>query len=172
MLLNLNPLETYTTEYLDELKDAIKKGSWDALDSMRVGKDIDGNDVFFKEDLWAIADNIDEGTINLVFTQHSKKLERNITNQIKCIALVAVYYSQDKRMIKSIAEQVSLLKCLAELMLEIEINDFSLFDTVLYKSLGRLPSKRDIYGRHFLTALNFINKNHHLLPFNLKTNEK
>tara|TARA_R110001583_G_scaffold192800_1_gene359801 strand:- start:1850 stop:3958 length:2109 start_codon:yes stop_codon:yes gene_type:complete len=172
MLANLNPLVNHTIKYFDELKDAIKKGCWNTLESMIVGKDVDGNDVFFKQNVWAIIGNSNEDKLNLVFTQHNKKIERNISNQIKCIALVSIYYSQDMHSLKTISERISLLKCIAELMLEVKVNDFSLFDIALYQKLGRLQSKRDIYERHFLSALNFINKNHYLLSFNLKNSHK
>lgn len=121
--------------YLDEiLFPAIKRGDLTELETLVVLRGSNGEDVYFKDDVWAIhLAGASEGELNIYFTHTTtphcnlqglgRKLERNICKELKCLTVCMMYKGRE-RGITTMLKCIGFLKSLAFIMLDKGFNSF------------------------------------------------
>jgi hypothetical protein len=134
--------------YLDDvLLPAVKQGDWDALENIVVMSGRNGKCIYFHEDKWDFTATMSKSDAkelptSIYFTKtesskdnskgKGKELERNLCNQIKCVALCMLYggnvFTGD-----TLARTMHGLVKMAKIMLHNGYNDFGILTTELIK---------------------------------------
>ena len=142
--------------YLEEkLLPSVKEGDWDALERMVVVRNKNGKDILFSDDVWDlnILEGVKEnGSKKLYFTVTEnrtdnalgmgRKLERNICNQIKSVALILLYRGKEYGY-STVRQTVKRLIKFAEIMLENGLNDFGDLDR---ETIDMMVEKYDFFS--------------------------
>lgn len=172
--------------YQDILLPLIKAGDWDTLEKLPVLCADDGSPlIMFKDNYWGFSEKRDDlfgknGNIHFTFetakgqnkTRKGKILERNICNEIKCFALIELFFSQRKIAVRSLRTPVSKLVYCANFMLSQGVNTFDgfSFEQLLeYVDNGLDVSEK---GKKTLNALNRLAELEEFLPFEINLYEK
>lgn len=152
--------------YRDKLLPLMKECKWDEVGSLPALFSANGNSVSFDEDKWP-GDVISKDEIeSLTFTVDDRKLERNITNEIKSFSLARIYTGKSLIGFGSIRGDVNVLKKLATVMLERGLNSFSMLNNRVLKELANDNYELFSDGR-ILSVLNVIIKHYDRLPFSV-----
>ncbi|NRA78393.1 MULTISPECIES: hypothetical protein [unclassified Pseudoalteromonas] len=152
--------------YRDKLLPLMKECKWKEVGALPALFSANGNSVSFDEDKWA-GDVISKHEIeSLTFTVDDRKLERNITNEIKSFSLARIYTGKSLISFGSIRGDVNVLKKLATVMLERGLDSFSMLNNRVLKELANDNYELFSDGR-ILSVLNIIIKHYDHLPFSV-----
>jgi integrase len=172
--------------YQDVLLPLVKAGNWNELEKLPVLCAADGSPlIMFKDNCWDFSDKQEDlfgknGNIHFTFetargqnkTRNGKILEKNIANEIKCFALLELFFSHKKIAIRSLISPVSKLVYCANFMLSQGVNTFDgiNFEQLLeYVHNGLDVSER---GAKTITTLNRLAELEEFLPFKTNLSEK
>ena len=152
--------------YREKLLPLMKSGQWDAIEELPALVALDGSSVCFREDKWSgklvNKDEVD----NLLFTAYGKKLERNLTNELKSFSLARIYTGTSLVSFGSIRGDLNILKQLSIKMLDQGINSFSILTDEMLRKLANEDADLFSDGRA-VSVLNTIIDNYENLPFDV-----
>ncbi|MEK2012408.1 tyrosine-type recombinase/integrase [Vibrio parahaemolyticus] len=169
--------------YEDVLKPAIQRGDWDELESIPLFFDENNKPVInFKDDAWALKDIFGKELFdsNIYFTIEEnkndnllglgKKLERTLCNQIKCIALVELFFFHKPTSARLIADAIRRLCYLAVVMLDNNSNDLGDISMSLLRELVSVGVK--IRTGQEISTLNKVVSYGEFLPFKMQVDSQ
>lgn len=141
-------------------------GDWRSVEDLVALKIPDGRVITFGDDIWDVSWFTKPAKTNLYFTLDGKKLERNITNELKSVVLALSYTGSSEYDIFYIAKILINLKKIAEKMLSIGLNSFSQLTMDNLRELAqRYP---EIFSdSKIVSALNVLLNYYDALPFEL-----
>lgn len=163
-------------DYLEDvLKLALLRGDWDELEKMVIYHD-DKLTILFGDDKWAFknTDSKAKAVANLLFSIQNDLPtnvlrfggdERNIRNQIKCLALVYIYFITDKVTLGSTNNITSKLRNNAKYMLAMGVNSFeAVTEEILF---DWMDNGLDLSAKNAFKGLNALCSAKGVLPFNV-----
>ena len=121
---------SYTNYLKDVLEPAIARGDWDELEQMPIGFDDSGDPLgYIKDDVWELTDyfypNQSTATLNILFINDGKVLERNIKNELKTLILKMLWLSHRNYSLDCCCATARVLKNFAVALLNDGVNSFS-----------------------------------------------
>ncbi|MGL1103981.1 integrase [Vibrio parahaemolyticus] len=162
------------SDYLEDiLRPALLRGDWEELDSMIIYED-SRTKILFGYDRWSFKDSEIEGpNFNFNLEQNHNKPtnvtsfldNRTIVNQIKCLVIARMYFTQEHVKLKSIRNLVwPLIKHAKSL----QWNNIHSFEEITKETLINLIDYGfDLSGKLDLSALNSLFYAQELLPFDI-----
>lgn len=159
----LHSVENY---YRGILLPLMLDGDWRRVENLTALKIPDGRIITFREDIWDISWFTQPENIKLLFTLDGKKLERNITNELKAVVLALCYTGSSEYDFVYLSQVLNRLKNIAEKMLSIGLNSFSQLTMDNLRALAqRYPEL--LSNPNNVGALNILLHNYDGLPFKL-----
>ncbi|MFT5297240.1 MAG: hypothetical protein ACI9YH_003271 [Colwellia sp.] len=150
--------------YRDDLLPLMKAGNWDAVKSSVAFK-LSDKETLFSEDTWVIP-NIKDIDSKLHFLLAGKRVESNITNQIKAFSLACILTGGEELSGESIRGAVSPLMKVAKALIEDGYNSFEAIDDEY--ALGLPESNPELFEtKVVMSALNRMIDYYEELPFQI-----
>ena len=173
---NVGPYSNYLN---DVLKPAIAHGNWDDFENLDIGFTVTGeslgkvgdNDAWKKLQLFFEPNPTLTLTIN--FTQYGNVIERNLTNQLKSLALKMIWLSPNNYSFNSIYTTVNTLKKVIPPLLNKGCNSFEYIDfNFLELCVFTNSTDIDFERNNIYEGLNKLVTEARGLPFNVDLKKK
>lgn len=155
------------------LKPALLRGNWDELEDMVVYKD-NKRTILFGDDKWAFQDTEikGKGVKNILFSIHGSMPtnvlrmvgdERNLRNQIKCMALARIYFVTQNSSLGAIKNAVCSLRNNASYMIARGVNSFEALTAEVLRTW--IDDGLDLSPSRAFLGLNALHNVKGVLPF-------
>lgn len=141
-------------------------GDWRSVEDLIALKIPDGRNITFREDIWDVSWFTQPAKRNIYFTLGGKKLERNITNELKAVFLALCYTGSSEYDVEYLGKALNRLKKIADKMLSIGLNSFSQLTMDNLRSLAQRYPELFSNSKN-ISALNTLLNNYDALPFKL-----
>ncbi|MBB1382654.1 hypothetical protein H5071_12020, partial [Shewanella sp. SR41-2] len=165
-LFKANQLVGYDNYYHDFLLPIMKAGKWDDVEKMDVLHMPNGEAIRFGQDVWDMRSLNDDLLRTISFTIEGRKLERNITNEIKAFSLALMLTNGAHVEGYTVKSYNMALRKLAHHMLNNGWNSFSDLNDDNLKEFAQ--AHPDLFlQRPPVTALNALLSYYEELPFEL-----
>jgi integrase len=155
----------FNWHYLHEtLKSAIKLGDKNSLDDKVVNVLKNGKRVYFRENKWLFDVGGLEPIMALNFMPKSGKLPPELEVEVKLIALILVYFSNNHLYLSSVKASTSLTIKVAKSLEQNAISSFSELTAEKIQELSNLPNFLYLNSRRTLVAISNFNRCRAFLP--------
>lgn len=169
-----NHVGSHTNYLKDVLEPAMKSGEWDKFEALDIGFSVTGESLgkIGDNDAWRKLQTFFEpyatSSQTIDFYLDGKVMERNLTNQLKVLALTMMWVSPKHYFLSSIVNTINGLKKLVPALLDngynsFEFLSFKLLESWLFSDVTSLDFEREAT----YTVLNKLPTEAKRLPFNI-----